>query len=77
MAKKISKSKLKAKMLEIFRNLEKSGDEFIVIHNGKPVLKITPLKENGNVSEIFSGIQDKVTFLEDINSPTYQEWSET
>ena len=77
MAKTISKSKLKAKMLEIFRDLEESGDELVVTNNGKPVLKIVPLKEKGNVTEMFNGIQGKVTYLEDINSPTHQEWSET
>ena len=40
MANVISKNKLKARMLEIFRELEASGEELIVTDRGKPVLKI-------------------------------------
>jgi antitoxin (DNA-binding transcriptional repressor) of toxin-antitoxin stability system len=72
----ISKSKLKAKMLEIFRQLETSGDELIVTDQGKPVLKITPIKQKSSVKELFAEYQGKVTYLEDINTPTLQEWDE-
>jgi antitoxin (DNA-binding transcriptional repressor) of toxin-antitoxin stability system len=72
----ISKSKLKAKMLEIFRQLETSGDELIVTDQGKPVLKIIPIKGKSSVKELFAEYQGKVTYLEDINTPTLQEWDE-
>lgn len=72
----ISKSKLKAKMLEIFRQLEASGEELIVTDQGKPVLKITPIKEVANVAEVFGDLQGKVIYLEDINTPTLSEWGE-
>ena len=45
MIEPISKSKLKAKMLEIFRQLEASDKELIVTDHGKPVLKIVPIKQ--------------------------------
>ena len=45
----ISKSQLKARMLEIFRSLEASGEELIVTDHGKPVLKIVPIKERATV----------------------------
>ena len=61
MTNTISKSKLKAKMLEIFRQLESSGDELIVTDHNKPVLKIIPLKQKAAVSEVFSGLQGQVT----------------
>ena len=72
----ISKSKLKARMLEIFRQLEASDKELIVTDRGKPVLKITPIKRKESVAEVFGNIQAQVTYLEDVNSPTIQEWEE-
>jgi len=72
----ISKSKLKAKMLEIFRQLEASGDELIVTDHDKPVLKIIPIKQKVAVAAVFGDLQGQVTYLEDINTPTLQEWDE-
>ena len=76
MANTISKSKLKAKMLEIFRQLEASGDEMIVTDHNKPVLKIIPLKTKKTVTELFSDVQGQITYLEDINQPTMAEWED-
>ena len=70
----ISKSKLKAKMLAIFRELEASGEELIVTDHDKPVLKIVPIKQENTVAELFAGLQGQVTYLEDINRPTLPEW---
>jgi antitoxin (DNA-binding transcriptional repressor) of toxin-antitoxin stability system len=72
----ISKSKLKAKMLEIFRELESSGSELIVTDHDKPVLKIIPIKRRATVSEVFGSLQGQVTYLEDINTPSVLEWEE-
>ena len=72
----ISKGKLKAKMLEVFRQLEASGDELIVTDHGKPVLKIVPIKQKAAVGELFGELQGQVTYLEDINTPTLAEWEE-
>ncbi len=76
MTNTISKGKLKAKMLEIFRQLEESGDELIVTDRGKPVLKIIPIKKKATVEEIFGDIQGKVQYFEDINTPTLSEWDD-
>ncbi|MGD8750067.1 MAG: hypothetical protein PVG14_01520 [Anaerolineales bacterium] len=76
MTETISKSKLKAKMLEIFRQLEASGEELIVTHYDKPVLKIVPIKQNTTVAELFGDLQGRVTYLEDINQPTLTEWED-
>jgi antitoxin (DNA-binding transcriptional repressor) of toxin-antitoxin stability system len=70
MPRSISKSRLKAKMLAIFRDLEASGNELIVTDHGKPVLKIMPVKQENTVAELFSGLQGKVSYAEDINQPT-------
>ena len=76
MVRTISKSKLKARMLEIFRELETSGTELIVTDRDKPVLKIIPIKDKATVDDLFSGIQGKVIYHEDINTPTLLEWEE-
>jgi antitoxin (DNA-binding transcriptional repressor) of toxin-antitoxin stability system len=72
----ISKNKLKAKMLEIFRQLESSGEELIVTDHNKPVLRIIPIKQKATVATVFGNIQGQVTYLEDINTPTLSEWEE-
>lgn len=72
----ISKGKLKARMLEIFREIEESGQEMIVTDNGKPVLKIMPIKQKGTVDEIFGDLYGKVVIHEDLTIPTIDEWDE-
>ena len=76
MTETISKSKLKAKMLEVFRDIEASGNELIVTDHNKPVLRIVPIKEKSTVDDLFDSLQGKVVYLEDINSPTVDEWGE-
>ena len=72
----ISKSKLKAHMLSIFREIEETGEEIIVTDNRQPVLKISPIKSGMTVEEAFGAYQGKVKYHEDINTPTEDEWSE-
>lgn len=76
MERTISKSKLKATMLEVFRELEATGGELIVTERGRPVLKVIPIQLKRTVEEIFGAIQGQVVYLEDINTPTIDEWSE-
>lgn len=70
----ISKSKLKARMLETFRQIEVSGEELIVTDRGKPVLKIIPIQHAASVADVFGDIQGKVAYIEDINTPSLAEW---
>jgi antitoxin (DNA-binding transcriptional repressor) of toxin-antitoxin stability system len=72
----ISKSRLKANMLRIFREVENSGEELIVTDNNKPVLRILPIKQGKTVEEIFGPLQGKVVYHEDINTPTSEDWSD-
>jgi antitoxin (DNA-binding transcriptional repressor) of toxin-antitoxin stability system len=76
MVETISKSKLKARMLEVFRELEASGKELIVTDNGRPVLKIVPIKAKASVTDLFGPLQGRVVYHEDINAPTLSEWDE-
>ena len=76
MIESISKSKLKAKMLEIFRQVETSGQELIITDHDKPVLKIVPIKQKMTVAELFSDVHGHVVIPEDINQPTQDEWED-
>ena len=76
MTETISKSKLKAKMLEVFRRVEASGKELIVTDHDKPVLKIVPIRHKAPVSEVFGDVRGKVAYSGDINEPTLAEWEE-
>lgn len=64
-------------MLAIFRELEASGDELIVTDRGVPVLKIVPIEAGKTVAELFAHLQGQVTYLEDIDQPTLDEWDQT
>ncbi|MDE2846633.1 MAG: prevent-host-death protein [Gemmatimonadota bacterium] len=72
----ISKSKLKANMLQIFREIEESGEELIVTHNRRPVLRIRPIGTKQPVDRVFEKLRGKVVYHEDINTPTTDEWDE-
>jgi antitoxin (DNA-binding transcriptional repressor) of toxin-antitoxin stability system len=72
----VSKGELKAKMLEYFRKVEKTGEELIVTDNRIPVLKVLPIKKKKNVEEVFAKIQGKVKYNEDILTPETEEWGD-
>lgn len=77
LAKKVSKGVLKAKMLEYFREIERTGIDLIVTDNRKPVLKIVPLSRATKTAEsVFKKYRNKVKYKEDINAPTTGEWGE-
>ena len=72
----ISKSRLKATMLQVFREIEETGEELIVTHNRRPVLRIQSIRTRQPVDRVFDGLQGKVVYHGDINTPTIDEWDE-
>jgi antitoxin (DNA-binding transcriptional repressor) of toxin-antitoxin stability system len=72
----ISKGKLKAHMLRVFRDIESSGETLVVTDRNVPVLKITPIKNKRTVEEIFGGAQGQVIYHEDVDTPTLDEWGD-
>lgn len=42
----VSKSKFKARALEYFREVERTGRALVVTDHGRPVLEIVPYREN-------------------------------
>ncbi len=73
----ISKSKLKANMLRVFREIEASGEELIVTDRNRPVLRIQRIDSKGTVQDVFGSIGGGVIYHEDINTPTVDEWQDT
>ncbi|MGR3319304.1 MAG: type II toxin-antitoxin system Phd/YefM family antitoxin, partial [Candidatus Anammoxibacter sp.] len=73
----VAKGVLKAKMLEFFRNVEKTGEELIVTDNNKPVLKILPYKKKTSPDELFADLRGKMRIKGDINEPALkpEEWN--
>lgn len=75
--KYVSKGVLKSRMLEYFREIERTGKELIVTDHRKPVLKIVPLERKPKSTEsIFKSYRDRIIYREDITVPTIDEWSE-
>ena len=75
MTRTISKSNLKAYMLRIFREIEKSGEALIVTDRNRPTLVIHPIKSKRKVDEVFAPYRGKMRILEeDINTPTVEDW---
>lgn len=75
--REVSKGQLKARMLQIFRELETEGGELVVTDRGRPVLRILPIARTGTVAEVFAPFQGKARFHEDPDTPTAGEWAET
>jgi prevent-host-death family protein len=74
---RVSKSALKAKMLEYFRRVEESGVELIVTDNNEPVLRIVPIRKRVPASVMFADVRGRIVYHEDPRAPTADEWTET
>lgn len=74
----VSKSALKARMLEFFRRIEESGEPIIVTSNRVPVLKIVPLRRPRTAAELFADVRGTVCLPPDdeLNEPVVDVWAE-
>ncbi|MGE5186809.1 MAG: type II toxin-antitoxin system Phd/YefM family antitoxin [Acidobacteriota bacterium] len=73
----VSKSILKAKMLEYLRRVEETGEELIVTDNNVPVVRIVPIKHRRPARELFGDVRGRVIYHEDVLAPTTDEWAES
>jgi prevent-host-death family protein len=73
---KVSKSELKAKMLEYFRRVEQTGEELLVTDHNKPVIKVTALKTLERCEDLFADIRGKVHINDSVLEPETEEWEE-
>ena len=74
--KTVSKSLLKAKMLEYFRDIETTGEELTVTSDGVPVLRVVPIKQKRTASDVFSDVRGKLGVHGDILATHVDEWEE-
>jgi antitoxin (DNA-binding transcriptional repressor) of toxin-antitoxin stability system len=72
----VSKAVLKSKMLEYFRNVERTGEELIVTDHRRPVLRVVPIKSDQPLREVFAEYQGKATFISSPVEPETDEWGE-
>ena len=73
----VSKGVLKAKMLEYFRRIEKTGEEIVVTDHRTPVIRINPIKtKKRTVDEVFKDLRGKVKYYDDIMKPETEEWGD-
>jgi antitoxin (DNA-binding transcriptional repressor) of toxin-antitoxin stability system len=72
----VSKSKLKAHMLRIFREIEQSGETLIVTDHSRPVLQIQPVQRKQPVEEVFADLQGQAIYHGNPDEPTVDEWDE-
>lgn len=73
----VSKSALKARMLEYFRQVEQTGEELVVTDNNRPVLRVVPIRSKRSAAQLFGDVRPgKVVYHEDVLTPTETEWPE-
>jgi prevent-host-death family protein len=72
----VSKSALKARMLEYFRRVEDTGEELIVTDNNVPVLRIVPIRKRVPAALLFADVRGRVVYHADPLAPTSDEWPE-
>lgn len=70
----ISKSALKAKLLEYFRDVERTGEPLVVTSHGVPVLEIVPYREGRSTADVFDDLRGRARYHGDIVAPTEEEW---
>ncbi len=69
----ISKSKLKPRLLEILREVERSRKELVITDHGKPVLKILPYAPKP--SETLKTLRGSVVKYTDPTEPVESSWN--
>lgn len=74
--KTIDKSQLTAQLLELLQLVELEGEEILVMDGNKPVVRISQYEKSLSTEELFKDMRGKVKYLEDLTTPTTEEWQE-
>lgn len=67
MTRPVSKSAFKAKALEYFRQVQRTGKELIISDNGKPVLKLVPY--HSDPAEALKALRGSLRRYDDPTAP--------
>jgi prevent-host-death family protein len=71
MTQSVSKSKFKAKALEIFRQVETTGKSLVITDRGRPVLKLVPFSDEPD--EVLKELRGSVLRYEKPTEPVASE----
>ncbi|HEX9582330.1 MAG TPA: hypothetical protein VF970_14600 [Gemmatimonadales bacterium] len=73
MPEHVSKSRFKARALELFRQIERTGKAIVITDRGAPVLKVVPYQEDPGA--VLRVLRDTVVKYEAPTEPVAeQEW---
>ena len=70
----LSKSKLKARMLEYFRLVEETGEELLITSHRKPVIRILRVDHVHTVQDVFGDVRGTIELGDSIMSPESDDW---
>ena len=71
MTQTVSKSRFKARALELFRQVERTGGELIITDRGRPVLKVVPYA--AEPARLLSELRESVVRYDDPEEPVAPE----
>jgi prevent-host-death family protein len=67
----VSKSRFKAHALELFRQVEQSGQPLVITDRGVPVLRLMPFAEDPNAA--LASLRDTILEYVDPTGPAFSE----
>jgi len=72
----VSKGVLKAKMHEYFRRIEETGEPIEVTDNGRPVLRVVPIRRGEPADVLFADLRKQAArgSDKDLMASTEDEW---
>ena len=76
MARKMAKGKVKAIILEVFREVEQTGEEVIITDRNVEVCKIVPIEPKKSLKENFQALKGKLKYEGELTSPDTDDWEE-
>ena len=68
----VSKSKFKARALEYFREVQRTGKPLIVTDHGRPVVKIVPYREDSDAA--LRDLKESVVRYDAPTEPVGERW---
>ena len=71
MTQTVSKSRFKARALELFRQVERTGGEIIIPDRGRPVVKVVPYA--AEPARLLSELRETVVRYDDPEEPVAPE----
>ncbi len=71
MSHTVSKSRFKARALELFRRVERTGQEIVITDRGRPVVKVVPY--TAEPARLLSELRDTVVRYDEPEEPVAPE----